>query len=140
LAEFASHRQSGGLTRIAAALALAATFGLGASAARADDCAASPQARIVLAADSADPDVFVWDDLSRLAGYSRGTWAGTSAIMAHTVLAHPGTKAVVLACLHRALRAKYSVAEDDAIRVRMLSGPYRGRFGWVASPDVHPAR
>jgi hypothetical protein len=140
LAEPPSHRQSGRITRIAWTLTLAATFGLGPGAARADDCAASPQAVIILSADSADPDVFVWDDLSRLAGYSRGTWAGTSSVMAHTVLAHPGTRAVVLACLHRALRAKYSVAEDDAVRVRMVSGPYRGRFGWVASPDVHPAR
>jgi hypothetical protein len=140
LAELASYRDAARITRIICALAFAAAAAFGASAARAADCAASPRDRIILSADTADPDVFVWDDEMRLIDYSLGRWSDTRSIMIHTVLAHPGTQAFVVGCVRGALHSRYAAAGDDAIRLKMTSGPYRGRFGWVSSRDAHPAR
>jgi hypothetical protein len=146
LAEPASRRDTARIARGAGALALCAALALGAGAARgaspvpAADCIASPHDRIILSADTADPDVFVWDDQMRLVEYSLGQWSDTRSIMVHTVLAHPGTQAVVLTCLRGAVHARYAAVDEDAVRLRLTSGPYRGRFGWVSSRDVHPAR
>lgn len=118
----------------------AASFAFAANASRERSCVATPRDRVVLAADTSDPDVFVWDDRFRLTEYALGRWGDTRSVMVHTVLAHPGTRAVVLACLPGALHPKYSVVREDAVRVTMLTGPYRGRSGWVAARDVHPQR
>jgi hypothetical protein len=126
--------------RIACAFAFAASVAFDACAGRAAACVANPRDRVFLAADTSDPDVFVWDDRFRLTEYALGRWGDPRSVMVHTVLAHPGTRAVVLTCLPGALHPKYSAATEDAIRVTMLSGPYRGRSGWVAARDVHPER
>lgn len=140
MAEPASHRHAARIGRAVCALAFATAVALDASAGRAAECAASPRDRIVLAADAPDPDVFVWDEATRLIQYSLGKWSNTRSIMLHTVLAHPGTQAVVVACVRGAVHTKYAAGADDALRLRMTSGPYRGRFGWVSSSDAHPAR
>ncbi len=95
---------------------------------------------MILSADAVDPDVFVWDDRMRLVAYALGDWGDTRAVMDHTVLAHPGTQATVLSCAAGVIRPKYGEVSEDAVRVKMTSGPFRGRTGWVASGDVHPSR
>ena len=118
----------------AAALALAAaSYGLAAGA----ECSAVPGGRVLLASDAVDPDVFLWDSRTRLADYAAGSWGNTRAIFAHTMLAEPGTLALVVSCVPAAAHPKFSPGDEDAIGVRIVSGPYRGRYGWVLSSDIH---
>jgi hypothetical protein len=92
---------------------------------------------IVLASDAVDPDVFIWDTRSRLTNYAAGIWRDARSILDHTILAQPGTRAVIVACRPAAVRPRYSRVDQDAVGVRLLSGPYRGRYGWVLSEDIH---
>jgi len=117
-----------------------ATPGLGATAAAGALCAQTAGGRVVLESDAVDPDVFLWDSRTRLVDYAAGQWGNTRAIFAHTVLAEPGTRAAVVACVPAAAHPKYSTGDEDAIGVKIMSGPYRGRYGWVLSSDIHPSR
>ncbi|GAC1443462.1 MAG: hypothetical protein NVS2B8_13390 [Vulcanimicrobiaceae bacterium] len=101
------------------------------------ECVASAGGRVVLASDAVDPDVFLWDSRARLLNYSAGQWGSTKAIFAHTMLAQPGTKAMIVSCVPAVAHLKYGAADEDAIGVRVLSGPHRGRYGWVLSSDIH---
>ena len=96
--------------------------------------------RVVLIAEGADPDVFLWDSRSRLIDYSAGHWEDTKSIFAHTMLAHPGTHALVIACLPNAVRTKYASTAQDVVGVKVIRGPLRGRYGWVLSSDAHTTR
>lgn len=103
-------------------------------------CAVTPGGRVVLESDAVDPDVFLWDSRTRLIDYAAGQWGNTRAIFAHTVLAEPGTQATVIACFPAAAHPKFSTGDEDAIGVKIMSGPYKGRYGWVLSSDIHPSR
>lgn len=94
--------------------------------------------KVSLMSDSTDPDVFLWDSRERLIDYAAGEWGDARAIFAHTVLARPGTAAVVVSCESGVAHPRFQPGAQDAIGVRIMSGPYRGRFGWVLSSDVHP--
>ncbi|MEO6990791.1 MAG: hypothetical protein ABI346_00720 [Candidatus Baltobacteraceae bacterium] len=128
------------LTRVTIALVIAfasvsASFPVQASA-----CSVQVGYRVVLIAQGADPDVFLWDSRARLIDYSAGHWGDTRTIFAHTLLAHPGTHAVVIACLPGAARVKYSSTVQDVVGVKVVRGPLRGRYGWVLSSDAHSSR
>jgi len=84
---------------------------------------------VVLASSASDRDVFVWDSRVRLADYASGQWENTRAVFAHTILARQGTRAVIVTCP--------SSGAQDAIAVKVVSGPHRGRYGWVLPTDVH---
>lgn len=92
---------------------------------------------VVLRSTDLDPDVFVWDAKQRAIDYAGGMWASTNEVMNHTTLAKPGTRAVVVACEAGAMRSKYAHELLDAIGVKIINGPNRGRYGWVTSEDVH---
>jgi hypothetical protein len=96
--------------------------------------------RIVLAADTADPDVFVWDSRARLLSYVAGEWKSTKDVLAHTVLIDPGTLAVVVFCNAGVGRPKYNGIDEDIVGVRLLTGSHRNLWGWVRSSDVHAMR
>lgn len=96
--------------------------------------------RIVLAADSADPDVFVWDSRARLLAYVAGEWKSTKDVLAHTALIDPGTLALVVFCNAGVGRPKYNGINEDIIGVRLLTGNRRNLWGWVRSGDVHAMR
>ena len=96
--------------------------------------------RVVLESDEVDPDVFLWDSRSRLIDYAEGNWGDTRAIFAHTVLAEPGTLALVVACFPGVAHPRFSNGDEDAIGVKIVNGHYRGRYGWVLSSDTHAAR
>jgi hypothetical protein len=83
-----------------------------------------------------DPDVLVWDTRQRAIGYAAGLVRSSDEVLAHTVLASPGTRALVLACDAGSSRPKYSSAAEDTIGLRISSGPRKGHYGWVASGDV----
>ena len=119
-----------------AALVMLASLRLASAA----DCSAAPGGRVVLESDAVDPDVFLWDSRSRLADYASGSWGNTRAIFAHTMLAEPGTQALVVSCVPDAAHPKFATSDVAAIGVRVMSGPYRGRYGWVLSSDAHVPR
>ncbi|MEA2688038.1 MAG: hypothetical protein QOD51_645, partial [Candidatus Eremiobacteraeota bacterium] len=83
-----------------------------------------------------DPDVFVWDAKQRVVDYSHGTWRDSSEVMVHTMLAKPGTHAVVVQCFPGAVH-KEGNDPRDLIGIRLTTGPNKGRYGWVTSDDVH---
>lgn len=105
-----------------------------AAAAEAPPCSTWPGARVYLASDPADPQVFLWDSRDRLIAYAAGQWGSARAIFAHTMLAEPGTQALAVSCYHDVAKPR------DAIGVKVLNGPFRGRYVWVLSSDVHLIR
>ncbi len=107
--------------------------------ARAEACQpATSGSRVSLMSDAADPDVFLWDSRERLIDYAAGQWGDARAIFAHTILARPGTAAVVVSCDSGVAHPRFQAGAQDAVGVRIMSGPYRGKFGWVLSSDIHP--
>jgi len=116
---------------------LALVYPVGALGAAVAACNVTQGGRVVLESDAVDPDVFLWDSRSRLVDYAAGQWGNTRAIFNHTLLAQPGTRATVIACVPGVAHPRFSNGDEDAIGVRILSGPYRGRTGWVLSSDVH---
>ena len=126
------------IARMAVAIALTA-FGLivAPATAWAAECPSPSGGRVVLASDAMDPDVFLWDSRTRMVDYAAGQWGNTRAIFAHTILARPGTQAMVVSCVSAAVRMRTGPGDDDAIGVKLISGPHRGRYGWVLSSDIH---
>jgi hypothetical protein len=123
-----------------AAVSLLVCFGISALAASAAPCAIPAGGRVMLAADAAEPDVFLWDSRTRLVEYVAGHWDSTRAIFAHTELAEPGTQALVVSCVAGIAHPNYGPADEDAVGVKVVSGRHRGRYGWVLSSDIHVAR
>jgi hypothetical protein len=103
-------------------------------------CVASRGERVVLKSNTVDPDVFVWDRKALMISYASGVWPGTRDVLQHTLLTSPGTTAIVAACEVAAIRPSLFPSVQDAVAIRLMSGPYRGRYGWVASNDIHPLR
>jgi hypothetical protein len=82
--------------------------------------------------------VFLWDSRERLVDYTAGDWGDTRQIFSHTLLTEPGTSALVVACFPRAAHQRYALGDEDAVGIRLTSGPNRGRYGWILSSDAHP--
>lgn len=99
-------------------------------------CATAVGRRVTLQSDAADPDVFVWDARPRLAAYAARGWDSAREVLAHTLLANPGTIAKVVACAAGAAHPRYGSAAADALGVKIVAGPFRGHFGWVISTDA----
>ena len=127
------------IRRTSFALLLAAASAAMPCAAAQAACTA-PGSRVELASDAVDPDVFLWDSRERLVGYAAGQWGSTKQIFDHTLLAMPGTMALVVSCVSSVAHPRYSAVDEDAVGVKVLTGRYRGRYGWVLSSDVHPVR
>jgi len=105
--------------------------------AQAAPCGSVPVGRAVfLKSVEIDPDVFVWDTKQRVADYASGHWGDTHELMAHTLLAKPGTRAVVVQCSPGFVR-KEGTEPRDAVGIRLVNGRDKGRYGWVTSDDVH---
>jgi len=99
-------------------------------------CATARGKRVELTSQSLDPDVFVWDSMARLINYQSGKII-TDDVLHHTLLAPAGTRAVVLICRDRVVHPRFLNGVADAVGVRLLSGRYRGQYGWVVSEDLH---
>jgi len=126
------------LRRTAAVIALVL---LAATPAPADSCSTiGIGGQVVLKSGDLDPDVFVWDSKTRAADYASGNWRDTHDVITHTMLAKPGTHAQVISCQKDLIRSRYANATLDAVGIRLISGPYQGRYGWVTSEDVHTPR
>jgi hypothetical protein len=92
---------------------------------------------VVLKSEDIDPNVFVWDSRQRIVDYAAGNWRSTHDVLDHTLLAYPGTRAIVVQCEAGIVKPKYLADVRDAVGVRIINGPARGRYGWVTSVDVH---
>lgn len=121
-------------------VALLLLVSLGTALCDAAECGARKGAPVTLASESSDPDVIVWDSRERLVSYVEGRWTSSRDIMAHTVMTGPGTRAQVTDCVQGVAHVKIADVERDAVGIKIMSGPFRGRYGWVVSSDVHGAR
>ena len=100
-------------------------------------CRAVPGMHVTLFGGVDDPDVLVWDSKDRLIGYAGGSSDTREFLLPHAILNRPGTRAVVVSCRPNEVRPKFRMDPEDAVGVLILSGKYRGRYGWVSSSDVH---
>jgi hypothetical protein len=98
-------------------------------------CVVTQGDRVVLASQGLDPDVFVWDSAQRLIAYLEGDY-NTDAVLHHTVLAMPGTKAVAVGCKEAAAHPKYAKTTSDLVGIKLTDGPSKGHYGWVVADDV----
>lgn len=104
------------------------------------ECNIASGERIALLSLSYDPDVLVWDSRQRLIDYAAASWETARALLPHAVLARAGTKALVTQCQPNVIHPKYRLATQDAVGVKITSGPYHGRYGWVTIDDLRRRR
>jgi hypothetical protein len=122
------------VARVLGAFALLAALGFPVQAA---PCGSIPVGHTVyLKSGELDPDVFVWDAKHRVVDYASGNWGDSHEVIVHTLLAKPGTRAVIVQCYPGIVRTKSGDARD-AVGIRVTNGPGKGRYGWVTSEDVH---
>lgn len=120
---------------------LAFLLGVFAVCARADaDCNINVGERVILFSLSYDPDVLVWDSKGRLIDYAAASWQDKRALLPHALLARAGTRAIILQCQGNVIHPKYRLATQDAVGVKITTGPYRGRYGWIAIDDLRRPR
>ena len=91
---------------------------------------------IILYGTSDDPDVFVWDSRFRMREYQGGSWDQAQALLPHALLAPPGTRGIVSSCVSNFVQSKYSSLPDDAVGIEIVSGPLKGKLGWVLGADI----
>jgi len=101
------------------------------------DCSNMTGSQIALFSSNYDPDVLVWDSQHRLLTYTTDSYQVAKLLLPHAILARAGTMAVVTSCHRNAIHEKYRPSPSDLVGVRMTSGEYRGRHGWVMLEDVH---
>jgi hypothetical protein len=121
--------------RVFGAAALFVSLGIPAHAA---SCLAPVGRAVTLKSTYLDPDVLVWDSRQRAIDYAAGAWSARE-VIAHTLLAKPGTRATVIQCVTDAIRSRFADEAEDAVGVRIVNGPNRGHYGWVNGEDVHLA-
>ena len=92
---------------------------------------------VLLKSTDIDPDVFVWDTKQRVVDYAAGQWGESHDVISHTMLAKPGTRAVIVQCDPGVVHTKYAGDHRDAVGIKIVAGPNKGRYGWVTSEDVH---
>jgi hypothetical protein len=100
------------------------------------DCHVVKGQRVSLFGGVDDPDVLVWDNKERLVEYAGGSSDTRRFLSSHAVLARPGTWATVQECVANIVHPKFRFAAEDAIGVMIMSGPYRGKYGWVTAGDL----
>jgi hypothetical protein len=102
-----------------------------------EPCSVGPGQPVILMSSELDPDVFVWDARQRASDYAGGYYKNANDVMVHTLISKPGTRALVVSCIHGGAQAKFTKRPIDVIGLRLLTGPDRGHYGWVTAEDVH---
>lgn len=101
------------------------------------DCRVHPTGQhVVLYGTVDDPDVFVWDSRLRMRSYQGGSWDQAQALLPHALLVPPGTRAAVSVCVGNFVQSKYAALPDDAVGIVILSGPLKGKLGWVIGTNI----
>jgi hypothetical protein len=103
-------------------------------------CVGEPGTHVALVSNNYDPDVLVWDSKQRLLNYAAGGWSVARVLLPHALLARAGTRAVIVSCLLNVVHPKYQLVPADAAGVKLTSGPYKGRYGWVMAADLRVRR
>jgi len=117
------------------------TWNLAAGAAlAAEPCVIASGQSVVLMSSELDPSVFIFDTHQRAGDWAGGFYKSASELMSHTTISPPGTRAIVIACIHGAAQTKFRKDPLDVIGLRIVSGPDRGHYGWVTADDVHLPR
>lgn len=99
-------------------------------------CRAQRGQRVELFGGMDDPDILVWDTRDRLLEYAAGSADTRRFLIPHALLVRPGTQAIVQECRRGEVRERFQFDADDAVGIRLTSGRYRGRYGWVSGADV----
>jgi len=100
-------------------------------------CAVTSGETVVLRSSDFDPDVLVWDTRQRAIDYINAIHVSANEVLSHTLLAGPGTRAVVVQCVPASVKPKYTSEILDTVGIKITTGPNKGRYGWVTSDDVH---
>ena len=103
----------------------------------ASTCALSSGEPVVLRASDFDPDVLVWDTRQRAIDYVDGIPVKAADVLTHTMLARPGTHAIVIMCDPGSAKPRYLTSPLDTVGIKITTGPNKGRYGWVTSGDAH---
>ncbi len=117
------------------AFALFAALAIATQAALAE-CRVRTGDRVIVYGTSDDPDVFVWDSRFRMRQYQGGSWDQAQALLPHALLVPPGTHALVSECVSNFVLSKYASVPDDAVGIAIVSGPLKGKLGWIIGADV----
>jgi hypothetical protein len=124
------------MRRLIALVVIVVALGAPASGAGAT-CHAARGMRVTLFGGVDDPDVLVWDSSDRLVTFSGGSSDTRKFLLPHALLTEPGTVAVVQSCEFGIVHQKFRMDAEDAVGLLIMSGKYRGRYGWVSSSDIH---
>ena len=100
------------------------------------DCTVHVGDHVVLYGSGDDPFVLVWDSRIRLRDYHAATFDEAKQLAPRARLADPGTRAVVIECVPDFVQSRLLEHPDDAIGIIIVSGPLRGKSGWVLSSDI----
>ena len=100
------------------------------------DCKLHVNDRIVLYSVTDDPDVLVWDSRFRLRSYNAATFDQAQQLLPHAYVAKPGTRAIIESCVPDFVVSPELDHPNDAVGIIIISGPDRGKSGWVLSSDI----
>ncbi len=101
---------------------------------QASGCRLRPGSNVMLYGGPDDPDVFLWDSPMDLAAYHTDSYDAARSMLGHAIVVTGGTHGVVVMCLPHFVHREAGF--DDAVRVLLGDGPYRGRVGWVFAGDL----
>lgn len=100
------------------------------------DCKAHRGDRVVLYSSTDDPSVLIWDSRARLRAYYGASFDEAQAMLPHSILVAPGTRASVISCVGGYIESPIFAQPEDAVGVVISSGPQRGVTRWVLGSDV----
>jgi hypothetical protein len=100
------------------------------------DCKEHRGDKVVLYSTTDDPSVLIWDSRARLRAYYGASFDEAQAMLPHSILVAPGTRATVISCVASYIVAPIFEQPEDAVGVTISSGPRRGVTRWVLGSDV----
>ena len=125
--------------RVGCALVLALLAAIAAAPAS-TSCGVHAHERVVLFGAGDDPSVLLWDSRFRLRAYHLASFDESQAMLPRALLVAGGTRAIVLSCIGNFVQPRYGLTLDDALYVKILTGPLHGRSGWVIAADARLMR
>lgn len=108
----------------------------GAAPAAASDCKTHRGDKVVLYSTTDDPSVLLWDSRARLRTYYGASFDEAQALLPHSILVSPGTRATIISCVAGYIESPMFAQPEDAVGVVISSGPQRGVTRWVLGSDV----
>ncbi|MBV9332948.1 MAG: hypothetical protein JO146_02995 [Candidatus Eremiobacteraeota bacterium] len=100
------------------------------------DCKEHRGDKVVLYSTTDDPSVLIWDSRARLRSYYGASFDEAQAMLPHSILVAPGTRATVISCVADYIESPIFQRPEDAVGVTISSGPQRGVTRWVLGSDI----